>query len=559
MIGQLPLNFVLLGKTGDGKTTIVNALANYMKFRTFAEAFETDEHCLPMKMRVTSIDQFTKETRIYELGGNSTEAKQLADARVGESVTQDIEIITFQYGDRSVQVIDTPGLSSTQEGPAADEKRMHTIVDFIKDKFTHLNAVCIVVKANESRSTHDFIRNIRNILDNLSKNMGENLVVCMTYSSTTENCNSSEATCMIKDCVRQLSGIDLQPGDIHSFENEAVRVLTENKLNRTNRVDNLRSFRLASLEDRWNSSAGAMHDLFHHIGRLPSRSLHTSSSITLLRQEVSLLEGPLKCIISCIIANKTALLLAVQKANFHRKNREKFIELLINVFKLDELASYKTVCRSAECVKITADALENGVICHENCAEHWWSQKCEKIIDGRCTVCNCDQSFHRRTCYIVRKTQSFMHIPIDGGLKKTLQDKLRAQDVKLKKYIDVATMLSAVLKHCALSYNPGDDNFAKWLKDLRKSYREVMGIPTAAGSGDETQTARVAAKELDRIHVLYVEQLEKKWANGFIQNDEPNEVRQRIKILSADNEYGDAFGATFKSRPLGNPSWSATL
>ncbi len=70
----------------------------------------------------------------------------------GASQTQDVGKDRFYYGDYVVNIIDTPGLADTK-GLETDKEHMEKIINFVAS-FGEFNAVCILVKRGENRTTH---------------------------------------------------------------------------------------------------------------------------------------------------------------------------------------------------------------------------------------------------------------------------------------------------------------------------------------------------------------------------------------------------------------------
>jgi predicted GTPase len=103
------INVLLLGQTGVGKTTFINAFANYIVHNTIEEA-ENDE----MQIIIPSSFAFTMPATFTEKQitlGNENDYEKFAE--VGQSSTQQCRSFVFPIGDRILRFIDTPGVGDT--------------------------------------------------------------------------------------------------------------------------------------------------------------------------------------------------------------------------------------------------------------------------------------------------------------------------------------------------------------------------------------------------------------------------------------------------------------
>ncbi|CAF4305376.1 unnamed protein product, partial [Rotaria magnacalcarata] len=148
-----PINILLLGESGVGKSTFINAFVNYLKFHHLKRAEKNPIVLIPVSFTITVDDDFTERVVKYEREDSLNNENHDG---LGKSITQHCKSYVFILQDgenrgQKLRIIDTPGIGDT-EGLNQDDKNMQHVLSYINN-LTHLNAICILLKPNNSRLT----------------------------------------------------------------------------------------------------------------------------------------------------------------------------------------------------------------------------------------------------------------------------------------------------------------------------------------------------------------------------------------------------------------------
>ena len=145
-VANKKVNILLFGETGSGKSTTLNALANYFKFASFDEANQQLEQLSVVSpVQFTLPDPMTGKIKTIKMGDDDP------NERFGsaDSVTQGPVGYEFLISDVAVHVIDTPGMGDTR-GTEKDKKNFDKIMCFV-ETCIELNAIIFIVDGCNSR------------------------------------------------------------------------------------------------------------------------------------------------------------------------------------------------------------------------------------------------------------------------------------------------------------------------------------------------------------------------------------------------------------------------
>jgi hypothetical protein len=219
------VNILLLGESGVGKSTFINAFVNYLTFETMKGAEENKPVVLiPVSFMITVGDNF--EEHIVKFGEFDKTNNEDFD-HPGQSVTQRCKSYVFNlhhlHG-KKLRIIDTPGFGDTR-GLDQDDLNMEHILTYVNN-LTHLNAVCFLLKPNASQLTNFFRTCLSQLCDLLGPNACQNIIFCFTNARTTFY-NPGDTAPLLRAMLNSFPVKDIPFAKMNTFcfDNESFRYL----------------------------------------------------------------------------------------------------------------------------------------------------------------------------------------------------------------------------------------------------------------------------------------------------------------------------------------------
>ncbi|CAF1423480.1 unnamed protein product, partial [Rotaria magnacalcarata] len=299
------INILLLGQSGVGKSTFINALANYLCNDALEEACKDKiQAVIPPAFSFTNVNTFERKT--IEVGDENEDVR---------SCKQQCRSFVFLVGDKNLRIINSPGIGDTR-GLEQDVEDFHKILTYMS-QYEHLNGICILLKPNEERLTILFKFCVEALLRYLHKNQHK------------------------KD-----HDVDVPFSRENTFllDNEPLRYLALRK----NGV-RLNNDQTLSYQKRWDHTFKEYSNLINHIVTRPLHAVSNTLSLYEAKQLVRKLTRPIAEIAKLIQEN-------IQLAKQHKENVLKTPQLANkglpqNEAKIISLEHPRTVCVNEKCCK----------------------------------------------------------------------------------------------------------------------------------------------------------------------------------------------------------------
>ncbi|KAG0625565.1 hypothetical protein M758_2G065300 [Ceratodon purpureus] len=518
-----PLNILLLGASGVGKSTFINALCNYLTYTSLGEAVKGELqsviHCefQYIYYDIYEKDDITKRIVVGEPG----EYDGFRELQAGESCTERCEAYKFPLGEcGEVRFIDTPGILDTK-GVDADEDNIKHTLAFLA-RYEVLHAVCILLRPNEVRLTNSLRYSIFHLLEKLHKDASRNILFCFTNSRSTHYTNGSTLP-LLKDMLKDEVNIDLRSksNSTYFFDSEAFRHQVIRR-----EGGHLEELVFKDCESSWEQSANEVVRLIGHISTLEPHHLKDTLALNRVRSLLESIQQPLGQLAADIQDNLQQIKRVREEIleKGHDDARTYINKLIIMV------AYYQTTVDLAQpqmvCTEKTCEL--QGRVCHEdcNCTETASNMpdKLEEIIEqfkvprlpessgledpvnlmkcirkftrsraynavfckelskfsGKCRVCKCPNSRHMRVrTKMVRTTRNVIILKVlddtastmekKATALKTLERKEETMEDEKKVVMEAAALFAGFLEQNSIvTYPSADPDYYKEEKTKMK-------------------------------------------------------------------------------------------
>ncbi|KAI9207410.1 uncharacterized protein BJ171DRAFT_640357, partial [Polychytrium aggregatum] len=486
------LTILILGETGVGKSTLINALANYLIYEDLFTIGPDDALTLiPTSFFLYEPGELSKPIEI-----NATTNEEHT---TGQSSTQHPRTYVFYarlINGEPVQVklIDTPGMGDTR-GVEQDKKNMDLIINYLAN-YPAINGILMLMKPNNSR-----------------------LTTCTLYRPG----DTMPALKSLLDEIKRDSRVSIPITNTNVFmvDNEAYRfLLARGKVRFTQEeVDDFRS--------SWMRSSKTCRNMLNTIAGIPCQSTDKTVILYEVRQVVLELCKPLAEVAAMISANKKAIndqITALDSNQQSITDLQKALTITKKVPHRKELPYPMTVCTHEDCVEYVQGedgiAMPNYVTeCHAHCYLTQIKVKavgdpqlaqCAAMENNVCIKCHHEFTIHMHITYkleeqsvqvINQSYQQQIASEQDNGRKmqmtlSALRSTVRELEDEEKKIMSISARFAVFVKENGIVlYN---DALLDYIDHLIKDARDAGAKIPGAGAIQQTRI-----DSLEKLKLVY--------------------------------------------------------
>ncbi|CAK1358225.1 unnamed protein product [Cercospora beticola] len=368
------LNILVLGETGVGKSTFINAFANYIYYGSLDDALRTrDLQCvIPSSFTWQSLVGDDYVSRTIHVSPNSGEFidKALQDERdgtQGQSATQSTKHYIMRVNNTQIRLIDTPGIGDTR-GATHDKRNMDNILGSLKSVDV-LHGILILLKPNNARLGIMFTFCLKELLTHLHRDAAKNIVFGFTNARNTSfRPGETYATLQSMLDSDKTVGIHLDRNITYCFDSESFRCLAAHNNNiNIHDMGDIRDYRLSR-----EKSAAETYRMLEHFTPRNTKPHQVSETWDLYttRELVRVLTIPMADITQNI-NNNIALQKDEQRELTDALAKGQALSTALHlskvVYEIKALDMPRTVCSSAKCVEFKDGERHYKTRCHDPC------------------------------------------------------------------------------------------------------------------------------------------------------------------------------------------------
>ncbi|GBG60789.1 hypothetical protein CBR_g12527 [Chara braunii] len=530
-LGRLPAgreikNVLLLGESGVGKSTFINAFANYLRHKDMEDAKDDLLALIPSHFTVCPAGNYSGvRVTVGDLLGDDNE-----EAGVGKSATQTCKAYVFSYAyhgeEYKVRLIDTPGIGDTR-GFHQDRHNLENVLKFLGNH-RQVHGICILMKPNLARLNVMFRFCVLELLSHLHKSAKDNLTFVFTNARSTFY-RPGDTMPVLQEMAKKISDsppfveIELSDNTMYLVDSESFRFLAA-----ANKGVKFSDEQTGDFAKSWRVSVRECRRLMDHILSLSPHNVEDTISLNEARRHMLQLMRPLGEISRLIGVNNK--LIEEKKEELGKVEEEQKSQGHVGDVEEERVDQPRCVCISPSC----RDAvIVEGVtkyhyrtVCHDPCSDSTGAlntindpslRSCSAMgKKGKCTHCGCDWSSHMRVDRetnikmvlrqqpAARKSRSLS----DGWLeaaKTEVQVKLAHLTAKVSQLEQEQAAVSATCTRFALvqkwnALTPHNDAIVEYLDHLVEELRSADSAGSDSEGGDRELLRRLIELKQEYEH-----------------------------------------------------------
>ncbi|KAI0425683.1 hypothetical protein F5Y09DRAFT_334771 [Xylaria sp. FL1042] len=426
------VNILILGETGVGKSTFINAFVNYLTFESLDDAKATYQlhSVIPCSFSTQLMNRDSADGKIQQIKIQVGMREDEKDGSKGASATQQTTVYPVTIGSRTIRLIDTPGIGDTR-GIQYDKKNMADILATLSS-YDELHGILILLKSNNSRLTVTFNFCMKELLTHLHRSAASNMAFGFT-NTRISNYTPGDTFGPLDTLLEEHAdiGLHLTTHTTYCFDSESFRYLAAFKQGVF--MENEEDFRRS-----WQHSRKETLRLVDYFKTKSPHRVQSTISLNGTRQLISDLTKPMAEIASLIhknIAMSKDKIKELQDTRITGDNLRKRVNLQRINLRSKQLDKPRTVCKDSNCIELKDDGSGEGKVltvykshCHPVCflkdvkadqVAHPGLIRCAAFGgNDHCSRCNHQWQSHLHVLY---ELEEYMATVMDTEVQRQLQ------------------------------------------------------------------------------------------------------------------------------------------
>ncbi|KAH7401648.1 hypothetical protein BKA66DRAFT_451131 [Pyrenochaeta sp. MPI-SDFR-AT-0127] len=353
------LNILILGPTGVGKSTWINAFVNYLTFPTLDDALDAERLCWIIPFAFSTYDkrdngEFEKLKISFGFDHQSADesvAQKVSieehDGTKGQSATQHATVHRVQIGKRLVRLIDTPGIGDTR-GASQDKKNMADILSVLRT-YNNLHGILILLKPNEQRLGIMFRFCIQELLTHLHRDAARNIAFGFTNTRGTSY-TPGDTFDPLQELLRQYDDVDiaLRQRNVYCFDSESFRYLAAQK------QYNKSLGHLEETRSSWEYSVTESQRLLDHFQIIQPHEVTSTVNLYETRHRITQMTDPMAQIAETMehtLAVNRDGIKELERHQLTKKELEEKLRIEVKTLIAVPITQPRTACGHAECIE----------------------------------------------------------------------------------------------------------------------------------------------------------------------------------------------------------------
>ncbi|KAK3367679.1 hypothetical protein B0H63DRAFT_489620 [Podospora didyma] len=544
------LNILILGRTGVGKSTWINAFVNYLMFPSLDDALNDNQKLqwiIPFAFRTYNLnaqDEFEdvkikvgfEDPRSPNGGSDATKVGvDEHDGTAGGSATQKTAVHRVQIGKMLIRLIDTPGIGDTR-GASQDSKNMADILSVLRS-YQNIHGILILLKPNDQRLDLMFKFCIQELLTHLHRDAAKNIAFGFTNTRGT-NYRPGDTFDPLRELLQRFEDVEitLRKHNVYCFDSESFRYLAARK--QQNQM-------LGELEENkasWNYSVKESRRLIDYFQSLPPHKVTSTVNLYETRHRIVRMTEPMAAIAetirATIMVNKDEIN-DLSQSETKKKDLEKILRIEVKTLTAVRVSMPKTTCSDESCIERSSTGIEGldgreilktvyKSMCHSPCYLN--NVQLDNIGDRGlrgcwamngteyCRICGHPWNSHLHINWEIQHGTKEINDPeVEAALRLNADFRTKKQaaisgkkrliadlESELKKIGDAAAQFSIFLKRNAIMpYNDATIDY------LERCMEEEKGKVAVGGSRDKLDSLTQYRRQYEQQVAILVEYMKK--------------------------------------------------